>query len=225
MIAAVTTRITLATKYYEVRDSISHDLMSLILRHGMTPLLIPNICSSPEKLYNSIPFDVLILSGGDDLVKPIEKISKINNIKILRDTTEKKLIKFSIKKNIPIIGICRGMQLLNNFFGGYSNTSNNSSHKKEPHLIKETNNLSLFPNKTFKVNSFHNNIITKTSLSPQLIPTMLASDNSVESFMHNNYSIFGIMWHPERKFIDDAINTYFKERFFVECIKFLMSRK
>ena len=68
MIAAITTRITKEANYFELRDSISHDLLDNVHKHKYFPLLITNSNISPEKFYQKFKFDILILSGGDDLV-------------------------------------------------------------------------------------------------------------------------------------------------------------
>ena len=49
------------------------------------------------------------------------------------------------------------------------------------------------------VNSFHNNIIIETKLGKNLTTiAMDTNDESVEAFIHSNYPIIGVMWHPER---------------------------
>ena len=68
MIAAITTRITKEANYFELRDSISHDLLENISKHKYLPLLVSNSHISPEKFYQNFKFDILILSGGDDLI-------------------------------------------------------------------------------------------------------------------------------------------------------------
>ena len=62
---------------------------------------------------NSLNFDGVILTGGNDLYSIKKKKENL-----IRDKFELKLLKFAIKKSIPILAVCRGFQFINNFFGG-----------------------------------------------------------------------------------------------------------
>ena len=118
--------------------------------------VVPNsIKILPKYLKKKV--DLIILSGGNDLFENFK--SSKNRLKI-----EKKLIDNSIKKNIPLIGICRGMQLINYFFGG--KIKRIPHHMRTKHEIKLNNNF--FPKKKIKVNSFHNFGISKKILGKDL---------------------------------------------------------
>jgi len=226
MIAAVSTRITNALDYVEIRDSISHDLVNNLLNQKITPLIIPNCNSYPDEYFKKIPFNFLVLSGGDNIIKEnCENDDEITKIKLMRDKTEKLYIKFCIKKKIPIIGICRGMQLINFFFGGDFINLNNNNHVNKTHLITGLNQYkNFFLKSKFEVNSFHKNVITKETISSDLSPLMLADDNTIEAFIHKQYPILGIMWHPERNFNNVFINEFFKHNFFKQAILNLTGR-
>ena len=125
---------------------------------------------------NKINF--IVLRGGED----------IGNNKF-RDFTEINLLKYSIQKNIPLLGLCRGMQLINLFFKG-------KLKKIEGH-IKKKNKLYLKSEKKYrKVTCFHGNGIKK--LGNGFFVMHKSYDNEVESIKHKNKKILGIMWHPER---------------------------
>ena len=53
---------------------------------------------------------------------------------------------------------------------------------------------------------------------------MLANDNTIEAFIHKQYPILGIMWHPERNFNNVFINEFFKHNFFKQTILNLTGR-
>ena len=225
MVVAISTRITRAVDYHEIRDSISHDLVDNLVNQNFIPLLIPNTNLTPEQYFQKIPFDLLILSGGDDLITG-KKISADLKEEKIRDEIEKDYLKFSLKKNIPIIGICRGMQIINHYFGGkitlgFKDTHVNKNHK----IIIEDFGKEIFPNDKFLVNSFHKNIITLNDMSSELLPLMFAEDNSVEGFIHKKKSILGVMFHPERNFKDHLINDFFKNEFFKNVVNFFKERK
>ena len=140
-----------------------------------------------ENIFNKFDIRVVILSGGNDIPK--------NEKKTIRDIIELRLIESAIKKNIKILGICRGMQIINYYFEG--KTSKLTNHVNVRHKI--------FPNIKFKkylptiVNSFHNFGITEDNLSKKM--KIIASDKNknIEAFVDNDFNILSFMWHPERE--------------------------
>ena len=133
--------------------------------------------------------DGLILSGGDNIGDDQK-----------RDQTENKIINFGLSNKLPIFGVCRGMQVLNVFFNGTIDESSNPNHVRNPNSLEINNQkFSDFLNNTIEVNSFHNNVINKSDLGKDLVPFAMSSiDQTVEGFVHKNYPIVGVMWHPER---------------------------
>ena len=134
----------------------------------------------------------LILSGGDNI-----------GDSQARDKTEQKIINYSFEKKIPLIGICRGMQVINTFFGGTIEGLENSKHVGDPHFVSLNKNIAEFlhTNK-LQVNSFHNNIIKQKDLGKNLEPFAVANDQTIEGFYHTKLAIFGSMWNPERNSSD-----------------------
>ena len=95
-----------------------------------------------------------------------------------------------LKKKIPIVGICYGMQLLAKFF--------RMKIKKKRHL--GNHKIFYFENRDKKikvVNSFHNYVITK--LNKNFTPIAYSVDGTIECFLDKKKKILGFMWHPERK--------------------------
>jgi len=134
--------------------------------------------------------DGIILSGGDNLGDHPE-----------RDKTEKELLDYAVENKIPVLGVCRGMQIINDYFGGRIEQSNNSQHVGQNHPVEITNEsfLDSFNSQSVLVNSFHYNLIRKNTLGKNLEPfAVVKSDDTVEGFTHNSLPIFGVMWHPER---------------------------
>ena len=163
-------------------DYVDIRLIKTFYRLGFKPITISNFFNEPEKYLKDLKVEGIILSGGSDTGKfP------------LRDRNEIKLISFAIKKKIPLIGICRGMQIVNKYFKG--KLVKIDGHVKKKHLIE---NL-VFKNKAV-VNSYHNYAIDKKKLNRDLKPIfMCKKDRSIEAFIHIQESILGIMWHPERE--------------------------
>lgn len=186
----ISLRIIKAENYDESRDALSHDWSSFLGKLGFYPILIPNAFPDIASFLKNLKLDGLILSGGDNIGDtPI------------RDETEKKIIEYAIKNEIPIFGVCRGMQILNQYFGGTIIQTNSQEHINKHHKLEVVNSkFSNFLNSTIIVNSFHKNLIKKETLGKDLQAfANCNSDNTIEGFFHRNYPILGVMWHPERE--------------------------
>ena len=203
----ISLRITNAQNYVEKRDSISHDWPVFLEELGFSPLLIPNTISDIPTFLDEMKISGLILSGGDNIGD--------DNV---RDKTENMILDYAVSHNVPLIGICRGMQVINTFFGGKIQSTNNSEHVKNDHFVNITNH-SLFKNEQIQVNSFHHNIITLSNLGKNLSTFAISkNDNTIEGLIHNELPIFGVMWHPERNPNDNS-NILLKKIFSNKDIK------
>lgn len=165
------------------RDAAEKDLINYLLNLDCFSYLVPNSYIKNKKKLNlwlaNINCNGIVLSGGNDLGEYPE-----------RDNLEKFLIKYSIKNSIPVLGICRGAQIIAKFFG-------NKINKVEGHIGSHKLKLSenFLINKS--VNSFHNYGILKLNNSFKILARS-KNDNTIEAFHHRNKKIIGIMWHPER---------------------------
>jgi putative glutamine amidotransferase len=179
-----TMRITSAIGYSELRDSIAMDWSKYFLKafpHDRF-LFIPNIQNKAIDYFKNWDINVLVLSGGDDF-----------GIYYERDNTEISLLNYALKNEIPVIAICRGMQLVHHFFGGKIVKGINefiTTHKSSKHKIS-------IENKIKEVNSFHTNYIKEDTLNEKFIVfARCMQDNTIEGF--RNDQILAMMWHPER---------------------------
>jgi len=187
----ITLRVEHIKKYDEKRDTISHDWSRFLEISNALPIFIPNTLRNTKYFLEKMELDGLILSGGDNKGDDIE-----------RDNTEKEIIEFAIKNKIPMLGVCRGMQVINDFFGGSFTVANDSKHVAKHHKIQltDTNFQKIFQLEKIKVNSFHNNLIKKEIVGKDLqIFAVSEDDNTVEGFYHKKLPIIGVMWHPERE--------------------------
>ena len=187
----ISLRVVNAEHYEEKRDALSQEWPQFFEKLGMIPIFIPNNIINLESYLDSIGIDGIILSGGDNIGDFPE-----------RDQTEKSLIQFGIKNDIPVFGVCRGMQIINHFFDGTITKNPSNDHVGKPHEIKiSSGKLSTKLNsQLIKVNSFHNNIILDENIGKNLVAfARTVNDNTVEGIFHNQYKILGVMWHPERE--------------------------
>ena len=189
---AFTQKIEKFKKYKETRDALDQRWVDFAIKLNLIPVILPNInpIYTKKLLDKNLP-DIIVLTGGND--NYLKNFKNINAFK-KRDDFEISIIKYAIKKKIPLIGVCKGMQLINIFFNGKISKINN--HVKKNHKI----HFSKQNKKKFSenVNSFHNWGIKENELGSDLIGIAFDSKNNIESFIHKNKKIIGIMWHPER---------------------------
>jgi putative glutamine amidotransferase len=177
-------RVTNAIGYSEVRDTIARDWSDYML--NVFPkaqwLFIPNIGHESIDYIHKWDINVLILSGGDDI-----------GLFPDRDQTETELLKYALKMQIPIVAICRGMQLVHAVFGGTMKEGSSEFSK----IHRATEHVISIDRENRMVNSYHNNkIVEDTIHSDFRITGKCLTDNSVESFQSER--ILAMMWHPER---------------------------
>ena len=201
----ISLRIDDITKYGEKRDAISQEWIKLLEECNITPILIPNSLKNVKNFIQELDLKGIILSGGDNIGDYPD-----------RDETENQLIEYSIKENIPILGVCRGMQIINKFFGGDIIKNGSEEHVRINHNVKisDLKFKKLFTKGDIEVNSFHKNIIPKEKLHNDFIIFAIDErDSTVEGFYHNKYPIIGVMCHPERTYNDKSfllINDVFR---------------
>tara|TARA_B100000242_G_scaffold293171_1_gene270461 strand:+ start:307 stop:903 length:597 start_codon:yes stop_codon:yes gene_type:complete len=176
----LTMRVEALSKIKEKRDSIDQRWYNFLDMCNLHPILIPNSESFvSEKYLNKL--SGIILTGGNSL-------SHLQGDAQERDKVENKIVKYATEKNLPLMGVCRGMQILQNYYG--------VSIEKVAYHVGTRHNL-IFRNQQINVNSFHNYGATTTSSCLEILAT--CSDNVIEAIQHRDLPFFGIMWHPERE--------------------------
>ena len=193
---AVTTRITDTKEYHEIRDALSHDTVTYFRFQDALPIIIPNNIEIAEEYLSEV--DLLFLSGGNSVSKSPDMSKNEFELSSIRDSIEEKLVRKAIEKEIPIIGVCRGMQFLNYSFGGtLESLVSPHIHSSGDHYLDFIKDCILSKKgEQIKVNSFHNYAIDK--LGKNLECLAKSEDGFVEAFKHLSLPIYGIMWHPER---------------------------
>lgn len=195
------------------RTTVSIDYTKGVIEGGGIPIVIPttgDIEIIKEQL-NLI--DGLILSGGPD-INPIyygeDFKEKIGVISPERDDNEIKILKEFLKTEKPILGICRGHQLLNVYFGGtlYQDLSyfemEPLKHRQDLYPELEIHNVAIEKNsilenlygESIRTNSFHHQAINKLGEGFKVIAR--SSDGIVEAIEKIDHKFcLGIQWHPE----------------------------
>ena len=189
----ISLRVELIEKYNEKRDVLSQEWTNFLQKLAITPILIPNTLDDVKSYISDLGIDGIILSGGDNIGEFPE-----------RDKTEKQILDYAIDKRFPVLGVCRGMQIINEHFAGKVFANDNNSHVGKPHQIHimDQKFSKLLGHDNIQVNSFHNNIITKKGIGEKLQVFALSDhDNTIEGYYHSDLPIIGVMWHPERDIV------------------------
>lgn len=184
-------------------DNLENNYIDYLESFGIQLIPIPNTAKNIQSYFENFPIKAVILSGGNDVNPQLygEEPEKGLAVSEERDKTEKILLEIAIEKKLPILGICRGMQFINVFFKGKLIQNLNqigSNHIIPCHTVQIQYNQDL-PIKELQVNSYHNQGLTQSQLSPELESFAKASDGIIEGIHHHSLPIAGIQWHPERK--------------------------
>jgi putative glutamine amidotransferase len=184
--------------------------------------------------------DGIILTGGED-INPLEyndaaNIKVCGTINFSRDTLERKLFDFAFKNKLPLVGVCRGMQMMNVASGGSlygdipSEIGTTVIHRNNGEVMHEialscnnpyyTNLIFPLHTDTFLVNSWHHQGLKDISENLRIIarsydslPEATVMDTSVHPFM------IAVQFHPERLGKDNGIHQQMRESFHNAMIK------
>jgi putative glutamine amidotransferase len=195
-------------------NAIGISYISAIENAGGTPILLPLVQNNSCTADFLSVIDGLLLSGGvdaDPFLYGEEPRPALGRIDVDKDRVEMSLIAKTLEIDLPILGICRGIQILNVAAGGtlYQDISMYSStilkHRQDAprsyatHAIEvqEGNRLlDILGQSSIRVNSFHHQAVRKAA--PGFIVSAIARDGIVEGIesAHHSFAI-GVQFHPE----------------------------
>lgn len=192
--------------------------MKALIAAGAMPVMLP-ITGEDEIIDEYLDLvDGLYFSGGGD-VDPLifneDPIKEMGNIDHRRDEFELKLFKKAAEKNMPILGICRGEQVINIGAGGSvyqdihaqregtkghspkSSSGNYAYHSAK--IMKDTKLYSLLGTEEININSYHHQAVKEVADGYKV--SALAKDGIIEAIESEKHDfIIGIQWHPELMF-------------------------
>ena len=155
----ITQKVVKHSNYDEIMDCLDTNWAKLLVPLGILPIPIPLISTNLiNDFWQNLKLDGLILSGGNTIADYSDNNDKQDSISIERDIYEQALIKVAIKTNTPILGVCRGLQVINVFYkGGLKKTKGHAGTRHD--LISE--NLNSRYKIPSEVNSFHDCVVSK----------------------------------------------------------------
>lgn len=186
-------RVEAVSGYGERRDCLDQKWTQLLSALGYMPVPLCNTVQNVDGYLDGLALSGAILTGGNDL----SAVQGARDVAPERDHFETVLISFFMARRLPLLGICRGMQMLNVYFGGrLEHVSGHVACRHQVHIDSTP-----FPDwgTISEVNSFHNIAVPRDGLGTHLVPMAVAEDGTVESLRHKELPFYGIMWHPERE--------------------------
>lgn len=206
---------------------------------GGVPLIMPPLADTSVIINTLDRADALLLTGGGD-VNPLwvgeEPSPRLKSINRERDEAELTAVKLAYNRRMPILGICRGIQVLAAALGGEVdqdmeeareklNADGNNGNAKLPKLIKHDQDAdrrepthtvriepdsilhSIYNRQTLAVNSIHHQAIRNTGRRFNVAAT--SPDGIIEAMESNEYRpLIGVQWHPE--WLEDSGPELFK---------------
>lgn len=186
-----------------------------VLQAGGAPIIVPAMTDAKVMKEIVKDLDGLILIGGDDIDPtyygeiPLPDVNIVDSIRDIYDLT---LVKLATDRNIPVLGICRGEQLINVAFGGslyqdipkqFANKSiehkQTEPREKGTHVVtvnKDSKLANILSQTEVLTNSYHHQAVKE--VAPHFIVSAKTSDGMIEAIeAYPNRSILGVQWHPE----------------------------
>ncbi|MEK4404391.1 gamma-glutamyl-gamma-aminobutyrate hydrolase family protein [Sporosarcina sp. FSL K6-6792] len=206
-----------------------------VIRAGGLPMIIPvGLEQDVDQLIEL--FDGLLLSGGNDINPMLfneEPHEYLGVVSPSRDSSELELARRMLKTGKPILGICRGLQVLNVAVGGtlYQDLYKQNDSPILQHTQKAPNTHcshfvqldkgslleSIAGSERIQVNSYHHQSLKEVPSDFKV--TGVASDGIVEAIESTDEQfVLGVQWHPEAlSAAGDAVSLRIFERFISEC--------
>lgn len=198
------------------RHSIGEVYVTAVLRAGGIPLLIPTGLSGDQLDVVRSRVDAVLVTGGPDVEPTLfngEPHPAIYGVDSRRDTLEINLVRAAVKEGMPLLGICRGIQVINVALGGdlYTHIADQLpgalkhdcypgfEHNYEAHPVEiEAGSLleKIVETRQVPVNSLHHQGLRQAAPGTRAIA--FAPDGLIESIEIEGHPFgLGVQWHPE----------------------------
>jgi gamma-glutamyl-gamma-aminobutyrate hydrolase PuuD len=180
-VALVSQRVEIHRDRDERRDAIDQRLLDWLSSCDFLPVPVPHRPERVATLWARVRPAVVVLSGGNDL-------AAYGGDAVERDDTERALVTQAMNERVPVLGVCRGAQLLLHMLDHRLELA--PGHVGVRHALR-------FDNCERTVNSYHS-WGCRTRSTPLRVLAR-SDDDVIEAFCHPEIKLLGIMWHPERE--------------------------
>jgi len=177
---AITQRVDVDGKTGERRNALDQRWGDFVLAAGFLPLILPNSRATAQALLAACRIQGILLTGGNSLMSCGGDAPE-------RDEFEFWLLEQAQLHRWPVLGVCRGMQLIQSHQGSKLTPVSNHIAAEQEIQIEGT---------IHKVNSYHTWGCCEEN--PELSVWAVASDGVQKAVKHKQFPWWGIMWHPER---------------------------
>ena len=203
--------IGITANYEGIDATLRHAYYDQIVDAGGTPVIIPPVADKNVIVSTLDHIDALLLTGGGDY-NPLwageEPAKGLHNINATRDLPELLITRLAYNRQIPMLGICRGMQTLAMALGGHvkQDVSSDIKHSQDADRGEATHRVSIEDDSTLAyiykqattlcVNSFHHQAVDDAGQRFRI--TAKAPDGVAEAMESTEHKpIMGVQWHPE----------------------------
>jgi len=214
------------TRKNRLIDYVGELHLELLIGLGTLPVMVPVVQGTLACLPQYMErMDGLLLVEGDD-VEPKRFAARKANFDYLekthplKDAIEIRLLRRALRRGVPIMGICRGSQLLNAVCGGtlfgdvqkekssdrhHIDYENYDTYRHPVSIVPGTPLARWYRRKTLKVNSYHHQGVRE--LAPRFQPMAHADDGLIEAYYDPEAAfVVGLQFHPERMLKEYAGN-------------------
>ncbi|MBF0976886.1 MAG: gamma-glutamyl-gamma-aminobutyrate hydrolase family protein, partial [Bacteroidetes bacterium] len=206
--------IGISANYAENNSKLAENYYKSVVAAGGIPVIVP-VTTDSEVLEKTVSLlDGIICSGGGDMSPSYygeEAIPEMGEVNEYRDKYDYDLCMTAIRWQLPILGICRGMQTINIAFGGslyqdikaqadgkpfcHSQDADRSVATQTATIDKESLLYKIVGNNRLDINSIHHQAVKR--IADGLRAVAHADDGICEAIESVHYPILGVQWHPE----------------------------
>lgn len=219
--------IGISANYGDNNSKLAENYYKSVVAVGGVPVIIPvtDDLATIEAIVGRL--DGILLSGGGDMHPRYyneEPIPENGTPDELRDRYDVALIKSAVEYQLPVLGICRGMQVINTVFGGslyqdinvqyadkkpmcHSQNEERSVTTQTASVVTDSLLYSIVSCNTLPINSIHHQAVKR--IADGFRAVAFADDGICEAIESLYYPILGVQWHPEHLSGADAVGEHY----------------
>jgi len=180
------------------RDLLSHDWLDLVAMAlpGSACVPLANVGAAAGGLVADLRLDAVVLTGGNDVGACPR-----------RDATEASVLRQCLSAAVPVLGVCRGLQMVQAYFGGVLAPAPAAHDGGRTHAIELTDARAvlLLGTRRLLAPSYHRFGVACAELAPPLEAWGVSEDGLVEVLAHRSAPLVAVQWHPERPLHERAV--------------------